>query len=374
MTRFRNFLANEKHHKVLVPIIAVILGFLLGTIIILLSGENPVAIFKSMVEAILGIKLDNIGELSRSGDPKQVFYIRKVGVYLLYVMPILLTGLSVAFAFRTGLFNIGAQGQLLMGSFAATWIGITFDLPAIILIPMVVLGGAILGGIWGFIPGYLKARFNVHEVVVTIMLNYTALHLTNYLMKEIPGSDSARTVDLNDGARLTSDFLDEFTMGSGFHFGFIIVILAVIAFWFIINKTTFGYELKAVGYNPHAAEYAGMKVKRNAALSMAISGAFAGLAGVILVTGEFGYGRIVAGLETYGFDGIIVALVGGNTAIGSVFGGLLMGSLKAAQPLMQGYDITKEIAVIISGSIIVFVAMQKGISGLLKKLKVKGAK
>lgn len=374
MTRFRNFLANEKHHKVLVPIIAVILGFLLGTIIILLSGENPVAIFKSMVEAILGIKLDNIGELSRSGDPKQVFYIRKVGVYMLYVMPIMLTGLSVAFAFRTGLFNIGAQGQLLMGAFATTWIGITFDLPAIILIPMVVLGGAILGGIWGFIAGYLKARFNVHEVVVTIMLNYTALHLTNYLMKEMPGSDSARTVDLNKGARLTSEFLDEITMGSGFHFGFIIVILAVIAFWFIINKTTFGYELKAVGYNPHAAEYAGMKVKRNAALSMAISGAFAGLAGVILVAGEFGYGRIVAGLETYGFDGIIVALVGGNTAIGSVFGGLLMGSLKAAQPLMQGYDITKEIAVIISGSIIVFVAMQKGISNLLKKLKVKGAK
>ncbi len=366
MNRFRNYLADEKNHKVLIPIIAVLLGFLLGNVIMLLTGENPLELYKALIQAIFGVKLDNIG------TDKTVFTVRKVGEYFVYVMPIVLTGLSVAFAFRTGLFNIGAEGQLLMGAFATTWLGIYLDLPAIILVPIVILGGAVLGGIWGFIPGYLKARFNVHEVVVTIMLNYTALHLTNFLMKEIPGSDSVKTVKLNEGARLSSEFLRTLTENSRFHFGFVVVILALLLFWFIINKTTFGYELKAVGYNPHAAEYAGMKVKRNAALSMAIAGAFSGLAGSILVAGTFGYGRVLAHFENYGFDGIAVALIGGNTAIGSLLSGLLLGALNAAQPIMQGQGIPKAITIIISAAIIVFVAMQKGISSSLKKLK--GAK
>ncbi len=366
MERFRNYLANEKNHKILIPIIAVILGFLLGNIVMLITGENPIELYKALIQAVFGVKVDNIG------TGKTVFVVRKVGEYFVYVMPIVLTGLSVAFAFRTGLFNIGAEGQLLMGAFATTWLGITLDLPAIILIPIVVLGGALAGGAWGFIPGYLKAKFNVHEVVVTIMLNYTALHLTNFLMKEIPGSDSVKTVKLNENALLSSEMLRNLTSNSRFHFGFIIVIIALVIFWYIINKTTFGYELKAVGYNPNAAEYAGMKVKRNAALSMAISGAFAGLAGVVLVAGTFGYGRVLSAAEGYGFDGIAVALIGGNTAIGSLLSGLLLGSLNAAQPIMQGQGVPKAITIIISASIIVFVAMQKGISSSLKKLK--GAK
>lgn len=366
MNRFRNYLADEKNHKVIIPIIAVLLGFLLGNIVMLVTGENPLELYKALIQAVAGVNLDNLG------TSRNAFSARKVGEYFVYVMPIVLTGLSVAFAFRTGLFNIGAEGQLLMGAFATTWLGINLDLPAIILIPIVVLGGALLGGLWGFIPGYLKARYNVHEVVVTIMLNYTALHVTNFLMKEIPGSDSVKTVKLNDGALLSSEFLRQLTSNSRFHFGFVVVILALVLFWFVINKTTFGYELKAVGYNPNAAEYAGMKVKRNAALSMAIAGAFSGLAGVVLVAGTFGYGRVLASFENYGFDGIAVALIGGNTAIGSLLSGFLLGALNAAQPIMQGQGVPKAITIIISASIIVFVAMQKGISSTLKK--VKGAK
>lgn len=363
MGGFRNFIANEKNHKFLIPIISVILGFLLGTIVMIATGEEPMALYKSIVRAVAGINIDKIG------TGKTVFSPRLVGEYFVYVMPIVLTGLSVAFAFRTGLFNIGAEGQLLMGAFAATFLGINLDLPKLILIPIVVLAGALLGGFWGFIPGYLKAKFNVHEVVVSIMLNYAALHITNYYLKQIPGSDSTKTVDLNPGALLESEFLKEITSNSRLNYGFVIVIIAIFIFWYIINKTTFGYELKAVGYNPFAAEYAGMKVKRNAALSMAIAGAFSGLAGVIIVSGTFGYGRVLAGFENYGFDGIAVALIGGNTAIGSLLSGLLLGALKAAQPIMQGQDVPNAIAIIITSSIIVFVAMQNGIAMVLKKVK-----
>lgn len=141
-------------------------------------------------------------------------------------------------------------------------------------------------------------------------------------------------------------------------------------FWFIIEKTTFGYELRAVGYNQHAAKYAGMKVERNAALSMMIAGAYAGLAGgVVIAIGTFGYGRVLPFFENYGFDGIAVALVGGNTAIGSLFGGLLFGSLKAAQPIMQTTGIPRDIAIIISSMIILFVAMQNGIKIVLNRIK-----
>ena len=159
------------------------------------------------------------------------------------------------------------------------------------------------------------------------------------------------------------------TNHSRLHWGFILVLIAAFSFWFIIEKTTFGYELRAVGYNPSAAEYAGMKVKRNAALSMAIAGAYAGLAGVVIAIGTFGYGRVISSFENYGFDGIAVALVGGNTALGSIFGGLLFGSLKAAQPIMQSSGIPRDIAIIISSMIILFVAMQNGIKIVLNRMK-----
>jgi general nucleoside transport system permease protein len=362
MNKLKQFLSNERNHKVLIPLIAVILGFTLGSVIMLTTGQNPATLFKAIIRAVFGINLDRIGT-------DKFFTVRLVGEYFVYVMPIVLTGLSVAFAFKTGLFNIGAEGQLLMGAFAATFLGINLDLPKILLLPIVVIGGGLAGALWGFIPGYLKARFNVHEVVVTIMLNYTALHISNYFTKLIPGSDSTKTVGLNPNALLESKFFMELTNNSRLHYGFIIVLLAVLSFWFIINKTTFGYELKAVGYNPFAAEYAGMKVKRNAALSMAIAGSFSGLAGVIIVSGTFGYGRVIASFENYGFDGIAVALIGGNTAIGSLLSGLLLGALKASQPLMQSQGVPNAIAVIITSSIIVFVAMQKGIGLFLKKLK-----
>lgn len=366
MNAFMSYITDRKNHRIVIPAIAIFLGFLVGTIIMLLTGENPLALFSSLSRGVLGINLRNIGT-SRS-----FFNPRYPGEFVVFAMPIILTGLSVSFAFRTGLFNIGAEGQLLVGAFASIAVGILVDGPNFIVLMLMILAGILAGGIWGFIPGFLKARFNVHEVVVTIMLNYTALYLTNYYLVELPGSSNSKTVELAEGLTFKSEFLSGITNSSRLHWGFIIVILAALSFWFIINKTTFGFELKAVGHNPFAAKYAGMKVELNAALSMAIAGAYAGLAGTLIAIGTFGYGRVLSSFENYGFDGIAVALVGGTSALGSVLAGFLFGALKAAQPIMQSSGVPRDIAIIISSMIVLFVAMQNGIKIILEKMK--GAK
>ncbi|ABR49706.1 inner-membrane translocator [Alkaliphilus metalliredigens QYMF] len=368
MNKIKAFISNDKNHRFLIPIIAILLGFLLGSIVMLFTGLNPKDLFVSLIRAVTGININNIG------TDREVFNSRYIGEYFVYVMPITLTGLSVAFAFRTGLFNIGAEGQVMVGALAATYAALTLDLPRILFVTAVILAGALAGAFWGFIPGILKAKYNVHEVVVTIMLNYTGLYMTNYFIKAMPDSTSTRTADFPQASLLKSEFLAGITNNSRLHYGFIVVILAALAFWFIIEKTTFGYELKAVGYNPFASRYAGMKVKRNAALSMTIAGAFSGLAGAILVAGTFGYGRVLGSFENYGFDGIAVALIGGSTALGSVLGGLLFGALKAAQPIMQINRIPRDIAIIIIASIVIFIAMRYGIKSVLEKVKVKEAK
>ncbi|ABW18512.1 ABC transporter permease [Alkaliphilus oremlandii] len=365
MSNFKRFLANKKNHNFLIPIIAILSGFLFGSIIMVLTGLNPKDLFISIIRAVSGVDVNNIG------TSKKVFNARYVGEYLVTVMPLVLTGLSSAFAFRTGLFNIGGEGQVLVGSFFATYAALMFDLPSFLLVPTVMVAGMIGGAIWGFIPGVLKAKFNVSEVVVTIMLNYVGLYSTNYFLKQLPGSTNTRTVDFPTESLLKSDFLSRLTSGSRLHYGFIVVILSVLAFWFIIEKTTFGYELKSVGFNPFASRYAGMKVERNAALSMTIAGAFSGLAGAILVAGTFGYGRILASFENYGFEGLAVALVGNSTGSGTVLGALLFGALKAAQPIMQVNRIPRDIAIIIISSIVVFIAMRNGIKLLLERIKIK---
>ncbi|MEA1975282.1 MAG: ABC transporter permease [Bacillota bacterium] len=363
MRKFYEYILDEKNYHFVIPVISIILGFLVGSIIMIFSGLNPLDMFSSMLRGVLGINLKKIG------TGKAIFNARYLGEYFVFAMPIILTGLSVAFAFRTGLFNIGAEGQMMVGSFASVAVGILVPLPTVLLLPLVILAGILAGALWGFVPGILKAKYNVHEVVVTIMMNYIALFMTNYYLKKLPGSTNAKTVALVQGATLKSDFLSDITNHSRLHWGFIIVILAVFSFWYIIEKTTFGYELKAVGYNPSAAKYAGIKVNSRAALSMVIAGAYSGLAGTVLAIGTFGYGRVLAHAEGYGFTGIAVALVGGNTAVGSLLGGLLFGSLNAAQPIMQSSGIPKDIAVIISSMIILFIAMQNGIKILLKRLK-----
>lgn len=345
----KDFLVNEKNQKYLVPILSVLFGFLAGAIIMVITGIDPIDGYRALIKGVVG-------------NP------RKFGEWIVSSTPLILTGLAIAFGFRTGLFNIGAEGQLIVGSFAAAAVGLLVELPKVIHLPLALIAAAIAGGLWAFIPGFLKARFRVHEVVVTIMLNYTALHLINYSIKVLPGSTKTKTATIHETANLSSEFLSELTTHSRLHWGFIVALLCAIIFWYIIEKTTFGFELRAVGFNPDASEYAGMKVNRNIVLSMMISGAFAGLAGAMISIGTFSYARVIGAFEGYGFDGIAVALLGNNSGFGIAISGLLFGALKAGSSSMALASVPKEIADIIMAFIVLFAAMNYGIKLLLKRI------
>ncbi|QBP41436.1 ABC transporter permease [Paenisporosarcina antarctica] len=323
--------------NILVPVISVILGLLVGAIVMLVSGYDPIAGYSALWNGIFG-DVYTMGETIRQ------------------ITPYILAGLAVAFAFRTGLFNIGVEGQLIVGWFAAAYVGVAFDLPKMIHLPLAILAAAAAGALWGFIPGLLKARFKVHEVIVTIMMNYVALHTTNALVRAISdGGDN--TGPINPNASLRSDFLANMTDFSRLHYGIIIALVMVLVMYIILEKTTLGFELKAVGLNQHASEYAGMNVNKNIILAMVISGAFAGLGGAMEALGTFGFASVKGGFTGIGFDGIAVALLGANTPLGIIFGATLFGSLKyGATNMPNEAGIPEEIVSIVIAIIIFFVA------------------
>ena len=356
---------EKQRSKLTVPLVAVLLGFLLGSVVIIFTGKSPLAMVLALGRTLTGLDLTG-----RTG-----FNPRYVGEFLVQSLPIILTGLSVGFAFRTGLFNIGAEGQLMVGSLAAVIVALKLDAPPMVHVTACLIAAMAAGAVWAAVPGFLKARFNVHEVVVSIMMNYTALHFVNLVLLEVVGTtDRVKTPEFPASASLKSEFLSAISNGSRLNWGILPVLLAVLVFWFVIEKTTFGYRLRAVGFNKDAARYAGMKVERNIVFSMMIAGAFAGLAGAVITLGTFNFGRVLSAFEGYGMDGIAVALVGGNAAIGVLLSGLLFGMLKAAQPLMQSQGIPREIASIIQSSIVLFVAMKLGIEALLDLVKSRREK
>jgi len=361
------------NRKLLTALIAVFLGFIVGLIIAFIFGFSspgsgtytPDQVIVPMFRSFTGIDL--------SGN--MPFTPRLIGEFIVASIPLILTGLSVAFAFKTGLFNIGAEGQLMVGGIAAALGGIYLDLPPVIHPIVVLILAAAAGFVWGFIPGLLKAKFNVHEVVTCIMLNYIAMFLNNMIFRALPGFANERTPSIRATASLASDFLARITGGSRLNWSFLIVIVACLFFWFVIEKTTFGYNLKAIGFNKEAARYSGMKVNKGIMLSMGISGAFAALGGATLVLGLFGAGRILNFFENYGFNGIAVSLVGLNSAVGVILSGMLFGMLQVSQPLIQGNGVPREIASIISALIIFFIAIptlyDKYLDKWLSKRKAK---
>ncbi|MCY7945638.1 ABC transporter permease [Bacillus atrophaeus] len=340
----------------LIPLIAIILGLSAGAVIMLASGYSIVSGYSALWNGIFG----------------EIYYIGETGRQ---VTPYILSGLAVAFAFRTGLFNIGVEGQLLVGWTAAVWVGTAFDCPAYIHLPLALITAAAAGGLWGFIPGFLKARFYVHEVIVTIMMNYIALHVTNYLISNVMTDNQDKTEKIHESASLRSPFFEQITDFSRLHWGILVALLAAVLMWFIINKTTKGFELRAVGFNQHASQYAGMSVRKNIMTSMLISGAFAGLAGAMEGLGTFGYAGVKGAFTGVGFDGIAVALLGGNTALGVVLAACLLGGLKVGalnMPIESG--VPTEVVDIVIAIIILFVASSYAIRLMLEKLKKKGAK
>src|SRR5699024_2241353 len=343
---------SNRMMKILVPVISIILGLLVGAIVMVLSGYDPIKAYIALWDGIFGSPYE-MGETVRQ------------------ISPYLLAGLAVAFAFRTGLFNIGVEGQLIVGWFAAAYVGMAFELPKVIHLPLTLLAAAAAGALWGLLPGLLKATLRVHEVIVTIMMNYIALYVVNALIDKVSGG-SYKTERIQESASLRSNFLSELTDFSTLHYGIIIALFMVIVMWFLLEKTKTGYELKAVGFNDHASQYAGMSVKKNIILSKVISGAFAGLAGAMEAIGTFGYISKMNGFTGMGFDGIAVALLGANTPLGVVFGATLFGSLKYGSNNMPNVaGVPVEIVSIVIALIIFFVASGYMIQLILKRIGSK---
>lgn len=246
--------------------------------------------------------------------------------------PLVFSGLAVAFAFKGGLFNIGAQGQLLFGAVTAGIVGYRFTgLPALVHVPLAVLAGAVAGGLYGAIPGALKRYRGAHEVITTIMLNYIAINITDYLATgpfrdPTPGNIVARTPLIEDSARIP--------VVGGIPLGFILALIAGLLVWWLLVRTTIGFEISTVGRSPHAAHYAGIRVTAIVILTMALSGALAGIGGAVETLGIIG--RYQPGFNVgLGFDGITVALLGKTHPVGVIFSALLVGAMRAGAPQMQ---------------------------------------
>ncbi|GGB56039.1 ABC transporter permease [Fictibacillus barbaricus] len=341
--------------KYLVPLISVLLGLLIGGIIMLVSGYQPVEAYVALFQGIFG------------GS----YY---AGETIRQMSPLILSGLAVAFAFRTGLFNIGVEGQLLVGWLASVYVGIFVDAPAIIHIPLAILAAGAAGALWGSVPGILKARFKVHEVITTIMMNYIALYSTNEIIRNFMLAPGERTENIKESASLASPFLQSITEYSTLHYGIIVALIAAVIMWFLLWRTTLGYELRAVGFNQHASQYAGINVSKNIVLSMAISGAFAGIAGSMEGLGTYQYMTINAAFTGVGFDGIAVALLGANSAIGVVLGAALFGGLKIGALNMQSIaGVPTELVGVVIALIIFFVACSYIVHWLMNRVN-KGGK
>jgi len=352
----------------LVSVAVVLLGFLVATILIVLVGRNPVGMYAAIFQDITDLSIN-----PRSGA--WVWNPRYIGEWLVSSMPLALCGLSMGFAARTGLFNIGAEGQYVAGLTAAQFAAFYLSqIPGVHWI-MAIAAAILAGAIWGGVVGYLKAKFSVSEVVATIMMNYIALYLSRYLTMKIPGTNTYRTPDFPVSVRLSNDFMETITNYSRLNYGLFLTIGAIIFFWLVMEKTRLGYSLRATGFNKEAARYGGISVNANITTAMAIAGAFAGLAGAIVSLGSFTYGRVLAVQDGYGFDGIAVALVGNSTAGGIALAGLLFGMLKSSQPLMQSRQIPKEITVIIMGLIVVFISLRAGVRLIIEwQMKEKARK
>jgi simple sugar transport system permease protein len=348
----------------LVSVAVVALGFLAGTLLVLAVGRKPSGMYSAIVQVVTGWDL-------RRG----VHNTRYIGEWIVASLPLILCGLSMAFAARTGLFNIGAEGQYVAGMTAAQ-LAALFGPSAPVLHWVFACCAAILAGaVWGGISGFLKARFTVSEVVSTIMMNYIAFYASRYIMMRAPGANTFRTPNFPETALLSSGFLQSITNSSRLNYGLYLTIGAVLFFWLIMGKTTLGYSLRATGLNKDAARYSGVNINFNITAAMAIAGAFAGLGGAVVSLGVFPYGRILSAQEGYGFDGIAVALVGNSTAFGTALSGLLFGMLKSAQPLMQSRQIPKEITSIIMGLVVVFISLRAGVKIIIEwRMKEKAKK
>jgi general nucleoside transport system permease protein len=340
------------------PFLAVISAFLIGGLVVLLIGENPLTVYWLLLTSAFGL-YDALGNFTWDNW----------GYTLFYATPLIFTGLAVALAFQCGLLNIGAEGQLYVAAFAAAWVGFTFTgLPGVVLCVLAILAAMFTGGLWGALPGWLRARFGAHEVINTIMLNFVAIGLVSYLTQnhfKVQSDPIMQTGMIAEKAALPrldvilAPFGVAFPARIPLNLSFIIALIAAVLVWFFLRRTSWGYELRAAGANPSAAEYAGISVHRQIILAMAISGGLAGLVGVNEVLG-YRYRYYHDFSPGYGFAGIAVALLGRNHPLGIVLAALLFGALNRGGLFVDIFTdrVSKDLVQVLQAIIILFVAIE----------------
>jgi simple sugar transport system permease protein len=316
-------------------VLVLVLVFGVGSIAMLLARVSPLVAFGALFDGAFGTR-------------------EEVAETLVQATNLLFPALGIAVAFRAGLFNIGAEGQLILGGFAAGWLGAQLPLPWFLAIPMVLIAGALAGGVWGAIPGFLRARFGANEVIATLMLNVVAVLLATYLVNgplALPGSGASETPSLPHAAQLPDIVAD-----SRLTWAFPIALGLAFALRWVLQRTVFGYELRAAGDAPEAAKRAGIDLGRTAFVAMALSGAIAGLGGATIVAGELH--RFNTGLSPgYGFIAIAVALVGNLDPLWIVVASLAFGVLQSGGIAMQAEaGVPRDVVTLVTGLVIVALA------------------
>lgn len=273
--------------------------------------------------------------------------------FIINSTPLILTGLAHSLAFRSGLFNIGVEGQYTIAAITAAAIGLIPGLPFIIHLPLAIAGAILAGAFWAFIPGFFKAMRGTNEVVNTIMMNYIAMHVFNYIVRNpLKQPNSVSTEQIHPSAALWRFLGSQYRI----NIGIFIALVTAVGIWYFMNKTKTGYELRATGFNMYAAEYGGINRRRNIILAMVISGGLAGLAAATQVLGPDLAVKELAAFSGYGFNGIAVALLAKSNPIGVILSGLLFGSLLNAGPYLQMQGISKDLVYIMQALVILFVA------------------
>lgn len=350
--------------ELLFPLIAVVAAFIVGGILILIIGDSPLETYRLLFGSALS-------------------WPDGIGYTLFYATPLIFTGLAVLVAFRCGLLNIGAEGQLYMGAFATAWVGITFaNLSAWFLIPVCFVAAILAGGVWGAIPGVLKARFGSHEVINTIMLNFVAVALLSYFTQyhyKIPGDPIMQTAPIGWGAHLArlGKFIPGLPERIPLNLAFMLALLCCLLVYLFLWRTKWGYELRSTGANPSAAEYGGISIGKQIVVAMTLSGALAGMVGINEVLG-YRYRYYDGFSDNYGFTGIAVALLGRNHPVGVIISALLFAMLQRGGIPVDAFTtlVTKDIVQVIQAVIILFVAAEAFFRGpfdrfgLLKRSKV----
>jgi len=366
-TKWNEFKVSQGFKNITASLLAILLGILLGIIIILITniGNSGLGISRLLLGAFNNPRGAWIG----------------IGQLLYRVTPLVFTGLAVAFAFKTGVFNIGASGQYTMGLFVAAIVGILGDNLGFMQWPIALLAGGLAGALWGALSGVFKALFNVNIVISGIMLNYIGMFLVNgmlggFLRPYMVDGAQNRTITVDQAARTPYALLDKIFPNSGLDFGIILAIGFVVLIWFVLNKTVFGRELKSVGMNRDAAKYAGVNEKRAIILSMAIAGFLAGIGGALFILApsirnlgnQYSLENVILGA---GFDGIPIALLGNSHPVGVFFAALFVQYIKLSGDPLQSLGYASEIVNLIIAVILYFSAFALIISQYVTKLRKK---